>query len=666
MSLAACLCSWLCFGSLAVGFCLCPPQCTCTFHSSIDELKARTVLCNNPEMTLIPGNIPDDTLTLVIERTLVRQVSAHAFSSASRLECLRLAFNSISEFSGESLQGLIRLRELRLNDNALSTFPWEALSHLPRLWLLDLHSNVLSSFPSQAGSYFKNITYLDLSSNRLRTLSISDISMWLVIPPTARVILSTVHSKLIIGLHNNSWDCDCWLSELVHFVKTQQHPTSTLMDPGLKCSQPAHLSGALFSSIELSKCQSPSICAAESKVTAVPGSTVSLHCATTGVPSPTISWSRTDNMLLNGTVIQEYTNRTQSRSTLSLDDISYQDSGEYLCRASNLMGTSGAMMSLLVVDSAKAKVPIKSTSGWRCPRKRRNQKAARCNRKLIAQYMSMLTNKVSPREMPRSSYSSGGTDYFTLHQDQLDTDTNAPEFVSLKMNPSKITSLSENRRSVDESSNVTLRPSLTTPEADCLVRTVRVIGGTYHSVSLAWRSPKATNVTLFSILYTTFGERDMKRINVGPGKTKITIDGLMPQNKYIVCVCVKGIIPRKEQCVIFSTDEVAHASGTQKLINGIVITVACVIFIPLTLIVCCGALKRRCRKFLIKPPEDDDQNNSFAPFESLAMGPRPDTTEEDYLTNHNKDEANRLLSPRSSYDSEEATINEAQQNEYFC
>ncbi|XP_055517535.1 leucine-rich repeat, immunoglobulin-like domain and transmembrane domain-containing protein 1a [Leucoraja erinacea] len=659
-------------------------------------LLFRTVLCNNPEMTLIPGNIPDDTLTLVIERTLVRHVSAQAFSSASRLECLRLAFNSISEFSGESLQGLIRLRELRLNDNALSTFPWEALSHLPRLWLLDLHNNVLSSFPSQAGSYFKNITYLDLSSNRLRTLSTSDISMWLVIPPTARVILSTVHSKLIIGLHNNSWDCDCWLSELVHFVKMQQHPTSILMDPGLKCSRPEHLSGALFSSIELSKCQSPSIRAAESKVTAVPGTTVSLHCATTGVPSPTISWSRTDNMLLNGTggyqsiaakyegwevatftwshmvhslclaVIQEYTNRTQSGSTLSLDDISYQDSGEYLCRASNLMGTSGAMMSLLVVDSAKAKVPIKSTAGWRCPRKLRNQKAARRSRKLMAQYMSMLTNKVSPREMPRGSYSSGGTDYFTLHQDQLDTATNAPEFVSLKMNPSKITSLSENRRSVDESSNVTLRPSLTTPEADCLVRTVRVIGGTYHSVSLAWRSPKATNVTLFSILYTTFGERDMKRINVGPGKTKITIDGLMPQNKYIVCVCVKGIIPRKEQCVIFSTDEVAHASGTQKLINGIVITVACVIVIPLTLIVCCGALKRRCRKFLIKPPEDDDQNNSFAPFESLAMGPRPDTTEEDYLTNHDKDEANRLLSPRSSFDSEEATINEAQQNEYFC
>ncbi|XP_078284479.1 leucine-rich repeat, immunoglobulin-like domain and transmembrane domain-containing protein 1a [Rhinoraja longicauda] len=665
MSLGAWLCSWLCFGSLAVGFCLCPPQCICTFHSRIDELKARAVLCNNPEMTLIPGNIPDDTLKLVIEQTIIRQVSAHAFSSASRLECLRLTFNSISNFSGESLQGLTRLRELRLNDNVLSTFPWEALSHLPHLWLLDLHNNVLSSFATRADRYFKSITYLDLSNNRLTTLSVGVISMWLMVPPMAKVILSNINSKLIIGLHNNPWDCDCRLSELVHLIK-MHNPTATLMDLGLKCSRPEYLSGALLNSIELSKCQSPSIHAAESKVMASPGSKVSLRCGTTGLPSPIISWSRTDNMLLNGTVILDNTDRALKGSTLSLTDISYRDSGEYLCRASNLMGTSGAVISLLVVDSAMAMGPIKNTPEWRCLRKPRNQKAARRNGKLMAQYVSMLTNMVSPREMSSSSYSTGRTDYSILHQDQLDPETNALEFVSLKMNPSEITSLLENRRSVDESSSVMLRPSLTTPEADCLVRTVRVIGGTYHSVSLVWRSPKGTNVTLFSILYTTFGERDMSRINVGPGKTKITIDGLMPQTKYIVCVCVKGIIPRKEQCVIFSTDEVAHASGTQKLINGVVITVACVIVIPLTLIVCCGALKRRCRKFLIKPPEDDYQNNSFATFESLATGPRPDTTEEDYLTNHNKDEANRLLSPRSSFDSEEATINEAQQNEYFC
>ncbi|XP_051897320.1 leucine-rich repeat, immunoglobulin-like domain and transmembrane domain-containing protein 1a [Pristis pectinata] len=629
------------------------------------ELEERTVLCNHPEMTLIPSNIPADTLKLVIEKTLIKQVSAQAFSSASNLECLRVSFNPISNFSGESLQGLIRLRELRLNGNALSTFPWEALSRLPHLWLLDLHSNVLPSFPTQAATYFKNITYLDLSNNRLTTLSSSVISTWLMVPQAAKVISSTGNSKLIIGLHNNPWECDCRLSELVNFVK-MHNPTTALMDPRLKCSRPEHLTGALFSNIELNKCQTPSIHVAEGKVIAVTGSTVSLHCTMTGVPTPTVSWSRLDNNLLNGTVILDNTDKTLKWSTLSLSDVSHQDSSEYLCRASNLMGISSATISLLVVDSAMAVEPIKSTSKRRCLRKMRNQKAATRNRKLMDRYVSTLTSTVSPREMPRGSYSIGRTDYFVMHHHQMNPNQNVPEIVSLKMNPSKINSLLENRRSIDDSRNITSSPPSTQPEADCLVRTVRVIGGTYHSVSLAWRSPKATNITLFSILYTTFGERDMSRINVGPGKTKITIDGLKPQTKYIVCVCVKGIIPKKEQCVIFSTDEVAHASGTQKLINAVVITVACVIVVPLTLIVCCGALKRRCRKFLIKPPEDDYQNNSFVTFESLAMGPGPSVTEEEYMTHHNKDEANRLLSPRSSLDSEEATNNEAQQHEYFC
>ncbi len=69
----------------------------------------------------------------------------------------------------------------------------------------------------------------------------------------------------------------------------------------------------------------------------------------------------------------------------------------------------------------------------------------------------------------------------------------------------------------------------------------------------------------------------MRRISVSPGKNRITIEGLVPKTKYIACVCVKGLIPKKEQCVIFSTDEAASASGTQKLINVVVISVACVI-----------------------------------------------------------------------------------------
>lgn len=197
-----------------------------------------------------------------------------------------------------------------------------------------------------------------------------------------------------------------------------------------------------------------------------------------------------------------------------------------------------------------------------------------------------------------------------------------------------------------------------------VVRSVKVIGDTDHAVSLNWRAPAATNTTSFSVLYAVFGERDMRRINVGPGKNRITIEGLVPKTKYIACVCVKGLIPKKEQCVIFSTDEAASASGTQKLINVVVITVACVIAVPLTLIVCCGALKRRLQKLLGR--KSKDIQDSYVTFETLSPGTKAKGLEGEYLTRLNPDESNRLLSARSSVDSEATARTEGQPNEYFC
>lgn len=197
-----------------------------------------------------------------------------------------------------------------------------------------------------------------------------------------------------------------------------------------------------------------------------------------------------------------------------------------------------------------------------------------------------------------------------------------------------------------------------------IVRSVKVIGDTDHTVSLNWRAPTATNTTEFSVLYAIFGERDMRRINVGAGKNRITIDGLVPKTKYIACVCVKGLIPKKEQCVIFSTDEAASASGTQKLINVVVITVACVIAVPLTLIVCCGAIKKRCQKLLGR--QSKDIQDSYVTFETLGPGGKAKGMEGEYLTRLNPDESNRLLSARSSVDSEATARTEGPPNEYFC
>lgn len=335
---------------------------------------------------------------------------------------------------------------------------------------------------------------------------------------------------------------------------------------------------------------------------------------------------------------QEISSDGMSWSILGLPVVSYLDSGEYICKAKNFLGATEAFISLIITDSEGTDDPNANSKGvWNG--KVSGMEAAAYNDKLVARYV--ITTSTSP--------TLGARPVRVNTEENLGLQNEAQNMVKEQNN---------NPRN--------LLSSLPTgqQEPERIVRSVRVIGDTDQSVSLAWKAPQAKNTTIFSVLYAIFGERDMRRISVEPGKTKITIDGLMPKTKYIVCVCVKGLIPRKEQCIIFSTDEVASAGGTQKLINVVVISVACVIAVPLTLVVCCGALKRRCKKCLMRKPKE--VQDSYVTFESLSPGAKTKGVEGEYLTRHTPDESNRLLSARSSMDSEAIPKTEGQPNEYFC
>ncbi|XP_060624986.1 leucine-rich repeat, immunoglobulin-like domain and transmembrane domain-containing protein 1 [Anolis sagrei] len=621
----------LVFGGLPLTLCSCPSQCTCSFHSISEGTKARAVLCNDPEMTLTPVNFPVDTFKVRIEKTAIRRVPGESFHSLHNLEFLWMPYNSLASLSVTNFRGLRRLQELRLDGNALTSFPWDALLSMPQLRLLDLHNNELASIPADAAQYVRNITYLDVSSNKLVTLPQELIAIWSNLQ--AVPYFPNDNSKIILGLQDNPWTCDCSLYEMVHFLNFQS-PNIAFVEPRLKCFAPRSLAGIFFTQVELRKCQSPVVHTSVAKVKTILGSTVLLRCGTTGVPIPELSWRRADGNPLNGTVHQEISSDGMSWSILGLPVVSYLDSGEYICKAKNFLGATEAFISLIITENESTDVPSANSKGtWNG--KVGGMEAAAYNDNLVARYV--ITTSTSPTLGARSIRAN--TEGNPVLQDE------APNMIN---NPR----------------NLIASPPPAQQEPERIVRSVRVIGDTDRSVTLAWKAPQAKNTTIFSVLYAIFGERDMRRINVDPGKTKITINDLMPKTKYIVCVCVKGLIPRKEQCIIFSTDEVASAGGTQKLINVVVISVACVIAVPLTLVVCCGALKRRCKKcFTRKPKEIQD---SYVTFESLSPGAKVKGTEGEYLTRHTPDESNRLLSARSSVDSEAIPKAEGQPNEYFC
>ncbi|XP_073684609.1 leucine-rich repeat, immunoglobulin-like domain and transmembrane domain-containing protein 1b [Garra rufa] len=632
----------------------CPAQCNCFYHKLSDGSKSRSVLCNDPDLTIIPNNFPSDTSKLRIEKTAISRVASESFHYLSSLEYLWISFNSLSSLSVDGFRGLYALDELRIDGNVLTSFPWECLMDMPNLRLLDLHNNKISSIPAEATIYIKNLTYLDLSSNSLATVPAEVLTSWFSPKPPQDI----ENSKMILGLHDNPWQCDCRLFDLVQF---QKYPSSSVafIDTGLRCAEPESLSGVLFSDTELRKCQVPRVHTAVARVRSSIGNNVLLRCGTIGVPIPELSWYRADGKPMNGTVQQEVSKEGIIWSILSVPAVSYRDSGKYVCRATNFVGSADAIISLVISDTWQIDEAVAKRSHGK---KNGGFGRAAYQEKLIARYVPPATSAavpiIEPLNRPKVT-SSIQIESYSISDNVSKAKTTAPPPAATETD-SGIGELQKDVLSNLEANASSLQQG---PERR-VVRSVKVIGDTDHTVSLNWRAPTATNTTSFSVLYAVFGERDMRRINVGPGQNRVTIEGLVPKTKYIACVCVKGLIPKKEQCVIFSTDEAASASGTQKLINVVVITVACVIAVPLTLIVCCGALKRRLQKLMGR--KSKDMQDSYVTFETLSPGTKAKGLEGEYLTRLNPDESNRLLSARSSVDSEATARTEGQPNEYFC
>ncbi|KAF5898957.1 leucine-rich repeat, immunoglobulin-like domain and transmembrane domain-containing protein 3 [Clarias magur] len=255
----------------------------------------RTVLCNDPDTAEIPVNIPLDTVKLRVEKTAVRRVKTEAFYYLTELRYLWLTYNSISSVDPESFYNLKVLHELRLDGNQISTFPWEALREMPHLRVLDLHNNRLTSIPVAAAAYLVNITYLDVSSNKLNTLPSDLLDIWG--PVSGMNPSGGTSEKIVLGIQDNMWYCDCRISKLIEISKMAEGPV-VLMDQLVTCSGPENLAAVLFKRAELDQCVKPTVMTSATKITSSLSSNVLLRCDATGYPTPTLLWSREDGSAL--------------------------------------------------------------------------------------------------------------------------------------------------------------------------------------------------------------------------------------------------------------------------------------------------------------------------------------------------------------------------------
>ncbi|XP_031231334.1 leucine-rich repeat, immunoglobulin-like domain and transmembrane domain-containing protein 3 [Mastomys coucha] len=690
MWLLACLC--LVLGFLGGVNCTCPAQCSCEDHGRHDGSGSRSVLCNDLDMNEVPTNFPVDTVKLRIEKTVVRGIPAEAFYYLVELQYLWLTYNSVASIETSSFYNLKQLHELRLDGNSLNAFPWVSLLDMPHLRTLDLHNNRITSVPNEAVRYLRNLTCLDLSSNRLTTLPPDFLDSWSHLAMTPSRSLDLPPRRIILGLQDNPWFCDCHISKVIELSKVADHVV-VFLDSLMFCSEPERLQGISFQRVELEKCVKPSVMVSATRITSALGSNVLLRCDAKGYPTPQLMWTRSGSLPVNYTVIQESPGEGVRWSIISMTGISYKDAGEYRCRAKNLAGMSEAVVTVTVVGAVTT--TLSPDTSERNPGEHREQHSqpglgisTPASKSWLSPELSSASSNPAPSAAlstsslrpPSSSLppifstasattsaktSVSGSTVRTSHQPSL-LHPDGKSKAKIEKNGRKFPPLSASKKE-----ELALLDQAAPTETNVTIKDLRVARDSGVSVTLTWNSSSSRRSSSSSssstaqesavtVLYSKYGEKDLMLVNEDYGKNQATINGLEPGSQYVACVCPKGVGPREDLCITFSTNRVEGRDSQWSLLI-VVTSTACVIVVPLI----CFLLYKVCRLQCTSDPfwEDDLSKETYIQFETLS--PRSQSIGELWTRRHKEDGERLLLCSRSSEGSQMNLKSDGCRPEYY-
>ncbi|XP_035294202.1 leucine-rich repeat, immunoglobulin-like domain and transmembrane domain-containing protein 3 isoform X1 [Cricetulus griseus] len=559
-----------------------------------------SVLCNDLDMNEVPTNFPVDTVKLRIEKTVVRRIPTEAFYYLVELQYLWLTYNSVASIEPGSFYNLKQLHELRLDGNSLTAFPWASLLDMPHLRTLDLHNNRITHVPNEVVRYLKNLTYLDLSSNRLATLPPDFLDSWSHLAATPSRNRDLPPRRIILGKLTSFW-----------------------------------------------------------------ASYVVLIC-----------------FLL---VIQESPGEGARWSIISLTGISYKDAGDYRCKAKNLAGTSEAVVSLTVVGAVTTTLlpDTSEKSPGKHPEQESPPAAAGGSTPLPKSGLSpglsssssystpSTTSPPSPPSPPASfslppafSVASATTTVKSRGSESTVRSSHGPlvlhfggkSHAELEKSGSKFPPVSASKKE-----DLALLDQALPMETNVTIHNLRVASETGASVTLTWNISSATQGSAVTVLYSKYGEKDLRLLNADYGKNQATIDGLEPGTQYVACVCPKGVAPRKDQCIIFATNREEERDSQWSFLI-VVTSTAFVMEMPLI----CFLLYKVCKLQCTSDPlwEDDLAKETYIQFETLS--PRSQSIGELWTRRHKEDAEKLWLCPRASVDSEGNFKSDGCRPEYYC
>lgn len=347
-----------------------------------------------------------------------------------------------------------------------------------------------------------------------------------------------------------------------------------------------------------------------------------------------------------------------------MNGISYKDAGEYRCKAKNLAGISEASITVIVVGVVTTTL-----------------KPQRFGRRLEADLVTKIQTKEMEDKVTISTIWSPETLTPTLSlTDTTVEPTIAPTTVTsttvkvLERKPQKTKGQSQaaNKKSQIANSNNKERDLLKNvsdvTESNSVVRNLKVTRETKERVTLTWKTPNTTDSSSLTVLYSKYGEREMLRLSTDPSKNKVTIDGLQPGTKYMACVCPKVVQPKKDQCIVFSTDSFLlneEENSFQMTILIVASSIACIFVLPIIFLLLYKVMKLQRKPQ--SPNAEDLLKETYVKFETLSLRPRSINNGGELWTRRDTTESERLLlCSRSSMDSQGTFRSEGSRPEYYC
>ncbi|XP_047477693.1 uncharacterized protein LOC125031168 [Penaeus chinensis] len=330
----------------------CPPGCKCTYVSN-----RKVADCRSAGFSTVPSTLSSEVQELNLNNNNIMYLEKDAFKKAGLVNLqklylkengirnvhkdafrdlrimieLDLSANAVDKLHLHTFTGLEKLRVLDLSENALMRLDGVQFPPLPHLRKLDFRNNDLVYINNYAFSNLALLTSLRLSGNKLK----------LVQPE-----LFVNNTNLVeLELHDNPWECDCRLKNLVRWAKKR-----SLLQEHVTCHSPERVSGRRWESVmdEELACR-PELIVMQTEVPAAPGQNASLTCRATGEPLPQLKWVLHGRVLTNMSVIpfsqpeqryvvREVVEAATRWSELTVTHVQDRDLTYYTCVADNLAG----------------------------------------------------------------------------------------------------------------------------------------------------------------------------------------------------------------------------------------------------------------------------------------------------------------------------------------